>query len=168
MPPTRRPRQLTAALLLCLPLLWASSAQAGLTLSGSLGAGGEVSPEAHYQATNLMLAPGYDFFGFIRPELGFVGTLEQIRGGDYLNVGWELRPMVVLTAPLIPLYARLIFAAVDPFSDANRAWAYGGALGVGFALVGLGFYAEAGMLPRSVDATLSWVVEGRAGVYIGL
>jgi hypothetical protein len=124
-----------------------------------------------------MVAPGFDFLGFIRPELGFVGTLEQIRDGDVLNLGWELRPMLVLTAPLVPLYARLIFAAVDPFSEANRAWAYGGALGMGFSLVGIGLFAEAGVLPRQADHShsqqavgghaFSWVLEGRAGAYVG-
>jgi hypothetical protein len=164
----RAQKHLIGTLLAAACLLASQRAEAGLTLSGSVGVGGQVSPNAQFQATNLMLAPGYDFLGFVRPELGFVGTLEQVRAGNYLNVGWELRPMVVLTAPLIPLYARLIFAAVDPFSSTNRAYAYGGALGVGFALVGLGVFAEAGALPRSVQNTMSWVIEGRAGVYVGL
>ena len=161
-------RHLMCALFMLLASTWGMrTAQAGLTLSGSLGFGGEVSPAQRFAATNAMVAPGYDLFGFIRTELGFVGTLEQVRAGNPLNVGWELRPMVVVTAPLLPLYLRLVFAAVDPFSNANRAWAYGGALGCGFALVGLGVFAEMGVLPRSVDRQMSWLLEGRAGVYLG-
>ena len=151
------------ALGVCLP----QTAQAGPTLAASLGVGGQVSPEAYYQATNLLLAGGYDFAGFLRPELGLVGTLEQIRGGNVLNVGWEARPMLVVSAPLVPVYLRLVFAVVDPFSQENRAWAYGGAVGMGLSLVGLGIFAELGLLPRSSVGQIAWVMEGRAGVTLG-
>ncbi len=163
-----RLRGVAAAALFSLLAHLPQPAKAGPVLSASLGVGGQVAPDVHYQATNLLLAAGYGFAGIVRPELGMVGTLEQVRGGNVLNVGWELRPMVVLSAPLVPLYARLVFAAVDPFSRANRAWAYGGSLGVGFSFLGLGFFAEGGVLPRSVNHQMAWVTEGRLGASIGL
>ena len=75
----------------------------------------------------------------------------------------ELRPMLVLDPPILPMYLRAIFAVTELLEDPTVA--YGGALGVGGSLFGLGIFAETGVLPRSKNDKFFWVIEGRIGVY---
>ena len=104
----------------------------------------------------------------VRLELGILAGVENSRpvwrnGTDF---GLEFRPMVVISPPLLPLYGRLVFASVDPFSDQRRQWAYGAAVGLGLTVAGFGVFAEVGALPRTVAGDIAWVLEARAGALL--
>ncbi len=142
------------AMALCLVPM---AAQAGFVLEASLGKGLTLDP-VEATPTNIMIAPGYGLGEVLRLELGFVASLPDV--GDF---DLELRPMLVLDPPLFPLYARLILGVTSLLND--PVIAYGGAVGVGGSLFGLGVFGEIGALPRSVAGTFVWVVEGRVGVY---
>jgi hypothetical protein len=159
-------RFLTGALLAALLALPARPARAGLGVEASLGYGYEVSPTTESQATNIMIAPGYDVGGLLRAELGLVGLYGAARAGDTSGLNLEFRPMLVLSPPILPIYGRLVVAAVNPFS-ADRTLAYGGAAGISLGLGGVGVFGELGLLPRSVANAIHWVMEGRAGVSLG-
>ena len=139
-------------------------AHAAIDLEISLGAGGQVSPARQYEATNIMVAPGIGLLdNILRLELGFVGSFAALQNRDPHSFDLELRPMVVISPPIIPLYLRVVFAGVDLFSP-QRTVAYGAALGVGISAFGLGVFAELGVLPRVFNAQFQWLLEGRVGV----
>jgi hypothetical protein len=116
-----------------------------------------------------MLAPGFSL-PFVRAELGLVGALGDVRGGQF---DLELRPMLVVSPPMFPLYARAIFAVSNVLTDLS--YAYGGALGVQLGLGGVAAFAEVGVLPRNVEivtttgtsSEVKWLAEGRIGVSYG-
>jgi hypothetical protein len=147
-------------------------AKAGFILEGSVGYGYEVDPQHATQAINLMLTPGVEIADVLRLEVGILGAYGAVRSGLDKDLQLEFRPMVVLAPPVIPLYARLILSVVQPFSDADRTIAYGGALGIGVSVPasGVGVFLEVGILPRSVTSQVTqlseyvWILEGRAGV----
>lgn len=143
------------------------AAHADATLSVSLGYGQQLSPTSQTESTNLMVAPGFGIGNLLRLELGILGALEGSRPGSDSGLGLQFRPMLVISPPLLPVFARLIVAAVDPFS-VTRTFAYGGAIGVVAALSGVGLFLEAGVLPRAYNSYFAWVLEGRAGVYLNL
>ncbi|MBC8133166.1 MAG: hypothetical protein H7X95_09310, partial [Deltaproteobacteria bacterium] len=68
--------------------------------------------------------------------------------------------------PIFPIYGRAIFAFQN-LVNGPRHMAIGGAVGfkIGLPFIGLGVFAEAGMLPRFADAGTQAVVEGRAGAF---
>ena len=165
---SRRPLYLIS-FLTCLLGAFASPASASVRLSLSLGEGVEVSPDQRPQATNLMFTPGWSPIDLLRLELGILTGLENARNGSTAGLNLEFRPMLVISPPLIPIYLRAIFAIIDPTDDGGRRTvAYGGALGLGGSLAGLGLFVEAGVLPRILRNEVRWVVEGRAGVSIEL
>lgn len=142
----------------------ARDAHATFNLEFSIGAGGQVSPSRAYEATNLMVTPGIGILeNILRFELGVVGSFAAAMQRDPHSFDLELRPMIVISPPIIPLYLRAIFAGVDLFSP-KRTIAYGGALGVGISAFGLGIFAELGVLPRVFQSQFQWLLEGRAGV----
>jgi hypothetical protein len=141
-------------------LLVPAAARADWVLEGSVGQGGRVNEPRGWEPTNIMVAPGYQFLGLLRAQLGVVGDLGDVENRKF---DLELRPMLGIYPPIIPLYARAIFAAENLLH--HRQIGVGGALGVKIELpiIGLGVFAEAGVLPRfSPSAT---VVEGRVGAY---
>lgn len=148
-----------------------TTAQARLltwTLSGSAGYGYEFHPRHGTQATNVMLTGGLGFVrDYVRLELGVLGAYGALRAHDREHINLELRPMVRLTPPLIPLYAKVIFAGLHPF-DHSRAIGFGWALGTYIPLGRLAPFAEVGFLPRLVDRQFHWIVEGRAGLGVRL
>lgn len=166
-PQTRRTLPLLILSLVLTVLAAPRPAQARLltwTLSGSAGYGYEFHPLHGTQATNLMLTGGLGFIrDYIRLELGVVGAYGAIRTHDRQNIKLELRPMVRLTPPLVPIYARVIFAGLSPF-DASRTVGFGWALGFYLPLGRLAPFIDVGFLPRLVDRQFHWVVEGRAGL----
>ncbi|HEY0706573.1 MAG TPA: hypothetical protein VGG33_07245 [Polyangia bacterium] len=140
------------------------AAHAGAILEGSLGKGAEVTPDTNAQPLNVMIAPGFSFL-ILRLQLGLVADLPDVENSKF-DIG--LRPMLTLSPPILPLYARLIFAVNNLTEQGReRSIAYGGAVGLSFGLAGIGIFAEAGILPRSVDDQFRWIVEGRAGVSLG-
>jgi len=103
-------------------------------------------------------------------ELGLVGNLGDVQDSKF---DLALRPMVVISPPLIPLYVRGIFA-VNGLVEGPTRIAYGGALGLSFGLFGVGVFLEAGYLPQDLDLpdvngkavkTRVKLVEGRLGAY---
>lgn len=136
------------------------AAHAAGIIEGSLGKGAQVKPETQAQPINVMVAPGFAF-PLVRLQLGLVADLPDVKESKF-DIG--LRPMLTISPPILPLYARLILAANNLTHSELRSLAYGGAVGLSVSLVGIGIFAEAGLLPRNKDDQFLWVVEGRAGV----
>ncbi len=153
-------RKLLVASAFTLCLAGPASAHA-MGLEISLGKGAEVSPNQAAQPINLMVAPGISFV-IVRLQLGLVADLPDVKDSEF-DIG--LRPMLTISPPILPLYARLVFAVNNLLNDTTVA--YGGALGLSFGLGGIGVFAEAGLLPRSVNDRTSWVLEGRVGLSLG-
>jgi hypothetical protein len=155
------------------------SASAGFLLEGSVGSGAQHNPTFERTPVNVMLAPGWGFAGMLKLELGLLGNLGDVQNSKF---DLELRPMVVISPPFVPLSLRAIFA-VQNLLDGPTTYAYGGALGFSFSLLGAGLFVEAGVLPRNVkiDAVTNvpvvgttanatrdefrWFAEGRVGAF---
>jgi hypothetical protein len=151
-----------AALVLCL-LAMAPAAWAGLTVEGSYGKGVKLSPSpAKAEQSNFMIAPGVTF-PFLKLELGFAWDVPDTTPSKH---NLELRPMLVIAPPLLPIYGRAIFAVTNLLHDKTTI-AWGAALGLSIGLGPIGIFAEAGVLPRSRDSKINWVLEGRIGAYLG-
>lgn len=151
-------------------------ARANFVLDASLGKGGQVSPEPRaWEQLNLQLAPGWGpslpVLSMFRLQLGVVMAFADTKGS---RSNMELRPMLSIVPPILPLYGRVIFAVNNLWGrdGIKREIAYGGAAGlrIGIPSIGIvpafGVFAEAGLLPRSRASKLTWVVEGRAGAYL--
>ena len=152
---------LLAAALLLAPI----SARADLVFEGSAGSGITLSPHSGDRIpTNLMLAGGYRF-SIVRLELGVVGNLADVKHSKF---DVDLRPMLMVKPPLLPVYARAI-AGVSGLVEGPSSFTYGGALGVRLGALGVGAFVEAGALARrmKVDAKDKdvWFAEGRLGIY---
>jgi hypothetical protein len=149
-----------AVVLLCL-LAVAPAARAGLIVEGSLGKGASLSPSpVRALPTNIMIAPGITFLSILRAELGFVWALPDVQPH---KSEVELRPMLTLAPPVLPLFGRLIFGFTN-LVDGPRKVAIGASGGLKFGVGPVGLFAEVGVLPRSFNTTVAWVLEGRAGV----
>jgi hypothetical protein len=151
-------------------LLGPAAAQAGVVVELSAGSGFRYDPEPIERTpTNVMLAGGYSIAGILKLELGLAANLSDVKGSEF---ELDLRPMVVVSPPLFPLYARGVFGVTN-LVDGPQKVTYGGALGTSFGLLGVGVFLEAGVLHRTVSITTSgvssnldyWVGEGRLGVY---
>lgn len=139
------------------------AAQAGWGVDASLGKGAQVKPDAKASPTNVMVAPGYGIV-LLRLQLGLVANMGDVEGSKF-NIGF--RPMVTISPPILPLYARLILAIDNPTDSDLRTVSYGGAVGLSVGLAGVAIFAEAGLLPRNKFDEYRWVVEGRLGVSLG-
>lgn len=150
---------IAAAVLLLSPM----SAKADFMFGASLGVGGTVKPSSEWEPMSLVLTPGYTLLGdILRIELGLVTDLPAAKAHQF---DFGIRPMIVLDPPVLPFYARAIFA-VTSLLNSPVQFAYGGAIGVGFDLLGLGAFAEAGLLPRTTSGGgYDWLIEGRVGAY---
>jgi hypothetical protein len=114
-----------------------------------------------------------------RLQLGIVADFAD-KSGSTSNM--ELRPMLSIVPPLLPIYGRAILVVSNILDRAGvkREIAYGAALGlrIGTPSIGafpaIGIFAEVGALPRSRDfgtepnteSKTVWVFEGRAGAYL--
>jgi hypothetical protein len=157
-------KSITIAFFLVLVSLCAGTkAQAGWVIEGSVGKGGRVNEPRGWEPTNVMVAPGYQLLGILRLQLGLVGDLGDVKNSKF---DLQLRPMVGIYPPIIPIYARAIFAFQN-LLHTPRHYAVGGAVGIkiGLPFIGLGIFAEAGVLPRFVNSTTQTVVEGRLGAF---
>jgi hypothetical protein len=138
------------------------------TVSTSLGYGYEFHPLHGTQAENLMVTGGLGFVrDYVRAELGVLGAYGALRTHGPRNVKLELRPMIRITPPLIPLYARVVFAGLSPF-DRTRAIGFGGAIGTSIPIWRLSLFGEVGFLPRYVQQRFHYIAEARAGVAVRL
>ena len=161
-----------AAVLTSIVLLPAVS-QAGLVVEGSLGKGGQVSSPRQWERINFMVAPGVSILKILRLQLGIVGDFADT---SHSTTDLELRPMVTIVAPLLPIYGRAIFAIANLAGrgGAKREFAYGAAGGVRFGLGPVGIFGEVGVLPRTRDlpsgtgtsSKFVWIIEGRVGAYL--
>jgi hypothetical protein len=156
-------RKLLSALLLMVAVSVPSAASAGWGVDGSLGKGAQVKPDAKASPTNIMIAPGYGVM-LLRLQLGLVANLGDVED-DKFNLGF--RPMLTISPPVLPLYARLILAVDNPTDSDLRTVSYGGAVGLSVGLAGIAVFVEAGILPRNKNDEFRWVVEGRLGVSLG-
>ncbi len=147
-----------------------AAARAGWLVELSAGSGFRYDPKpVERTPTNLMIAPGVSFAGMLKLELGLVGNLGDVKGSKF---DLDLRPMVVISPPFFPVYARGIFAVTN-LANGPQKIQYGGALGVSFGALGFGGFVEAGLVPRVVEVTTAtgksdetyWLAEGRLGVY---
>jgi len=146
---------------LCLTL--SSTAAADTTIQASLGYGLEIAPNiGDSQEPNIMVALGWGLAGLIRGELGLVAAYPG--GNDITPTGeLQIRPMLIIAPPILPLYLRGTLAVKSPFSE-DRQLAYGASLGLSFSLAGVGIFAEAGGLPVADESdTMRWLLEARAG-----
>jgi hypothetical protein len=173
-------RKILVAATLTTLILFPAAARAGFLLEASVGKGYQAAPTPRFwEQSNLELAPGFapslPVLSMFRLQLGIV---MDIPDGSYANTtNMELRPMISLVPPVLPLYGRVIFV-VNNLLDrgGKREIAYGAAVGarVGTPSVGpvpgIGVFAEVGALPRSrdfgTDSQIAWVVEGRVGAYL--
>lgn len=178
-------RKILAAAVLTLMILIPAAARAGFVLEASYGKGYQVSPTPRFwEQSNIELAPGYapslPVLSMLRLQLGIVADVADGSAANTTNL--ELRPMLSLVPPILPLYGRVIFV-VNNLLKGKTEIAYGAAVGarIGIPSVGIvpamGVFAEVGALPRSrqfvtdaaADTTSSkfaWVVEGRVGAYL--
>jgi len=177
-------RKFLVAATLTAMILVPAAARAGFLVEASLGKGYQTSPTPHgWDQTNLNIAPGYapsvPVLSMLRLQLGIVTDFgDGDRAGAKTNL--ELRPMLSLVPPILPIYGRVIFLVNNLFdrNGAKREIAYGAAVGVriGTPSVGvmpaIGVFAEVGLLPRNRDfggttgTKVAWVTEGRVGAYL--
>jgi hypothetical protein len=174
---------LTAATLTTM-ILVPAAARAGFVLEASYGKGYQVSPTPHgWEQSNIELSPGYapslPVLSMLRLQLGIVMDVADGSGANKTNL--QLRPMVSLVPPILPIYGRVVFV-VDNLLKGKTEYAYGGVLGAKIGipsitvLPGVGVFAEVGALPRkrefadttagTTDSKFAWVVEGRVGAYL--
>jgi hypothetical protein len=163
-----------------------AAARAGFLLEASLGKGYQASPAPRgWEQLNLEIAPGYapslPVLSMIHLQLGIVMDIAD-KSGSSTNM--ELRPMVSLVPPILPLYGRVIFLVSNLLGrdGAKREIAYGAAVGarIGTPSIGpvpaMGIFAEVGALPRSrefansattgTESKIAWVLEPRVGAYL--
>jgi hypothetical protein len=186
-------RKFLVAVTLSTLLFIPAAARAGFLVEASLGQGYQASPKpqdgvSRRERLNLNIAPGYapslPVLSMFRLQLGIVTDFGNKTG---YKTDMELRPMLSIVPPLLPLYGRVIFVVSNLMERAGtkREIAYGAAVGlrIGTPSIGLvpamGVFAEVGALPRSrdfaavdsvgtvtSDSKLAWVVEGRIGAYL--
>jgi hypothetical protein len=149
-------RSLFASLVL---LPFGGAARADLVVEGSLGKSVKLGPSpVAAEASNAMVAPGFSF-SILRAQLGLVWDAPDVEPRRH---NLELRPMLVVTPPLLPLYGRAIVAVTNLASGPTQL-AWGAAGGLRLALGPLELFAEIGALPRSRSGRINWVTEGRLG-----
>jgi len=156
-------RKLIALFLFSACLFGAANARAGWVIEGSVGKGGRVNDPRGWEPTNVMAAPGYEFLAVLRAQLGVVGGLADVKNSKF---DLQLRPMLGFYPPILPLYARAIFA-VENMIHRPIKYGVGGAAGIklGLPFIGLGIFAEAGVLPRFKDPQTSLIIEGLLGAF---
>src|SRR6266568_4208956 len=141
------------------------SASAGFLLEGSVGSGAQLSPSVERTPVNVMLAPGWGFAGLLKLELGLLGNLGDVQNSKF---DLELRPMVVISPPIVPIYLRAIFA-VQNLIEGPTTYAYGGALGLSFSLFGAGVFVTnipvVGTAAHATRDEFRWFAEGRLGAF---
>lgn len=160
-------RHLSLAGLLAIALLVPGAANAGFIVEASLGKGMQVAPsiDDSLQQTNLLLAVGYGLGTMLRLEAGMVMDLPQSNDGGDRDLNLRVRPMLVIDPPILPVYGRLIAGFANVIGDGPLAYEFGGAIGAGISLFGIGLFAELGLIPQAVDSNFAWLGEGRVGGY---
>ena len=181
-------RKFLVAATLCTLILVPTAARAGFLVEASLGKGYQASPstqvgDSKWEQLNLNIAPGYapslPVLSWFHLQLGIVTDFGD-KAGTKTNL--ELRPMLSLIPPILPLYGRVMFLVNNVFDrgGAKREKAFGAAVGVRIgtpsigAVPAMGIFAEVGALPRSREfpdglgttSKVAWILEGRVGAYL--
>lgn len=138
----------------------APAAQAGWVLEGSVGKPYQLTEPKGWQPTNIMLAPGYEVLEMLRFQLGVAAQLADV---DNSKFAAQLRPMIGLFPPIIPLFARATFAIQNLGRDAKIGTGISG--GLKLSVLGVGVFVEGGYLPVFDGGTKS-AIEGRLGAFI--
>jgi hypothetical protein len=172
-------RRITLGLLTLALLASPAAARAGFLFEGSVGSGLRAGVGSTERIpTNVMATVGYGFAGMLKLEVGAVANLGDVKSSSVASssqIDWDLRPMVVISPPLVPIYLRGI-AGVSSLKVKPTKFTYGAALGAGFGLFGVGAFIEAGAMQRRYELVLpggttvgkdGWQVEGRLGFSIG-
>jgi hypothetical protein len=128
--------------------------------------------------TNVGLTVGYGFTDMLKLQLGAIASLGDVQDslanptGSTPNL--DLRAMVVVSPPLFPLYFRGILGITN-LVEGSQDFTWGGAVGLGFGMFGIGAFIEAGGMQRTYTYDVAgvptsekgWQVEGRIGISIG-
>ena len=173
-------RRISLALLTLALLASPLAARAGgLHFEGSVGSGVRAGIGSTERIpTNLMATLGYGFTDMLKLQVGALANLGDVSasysaGGSKFDV--DLRGMVVVSPPLFPLYLRGI-VGVTSLKAKPAKFTWGGALGIGFGLFGIGAFAEVGAMQHTYkipDPTGTFEekkgvqIEGRLGISIG-
>jgi hypothetical protein len=167
--------------LLALTLLAApAAARAGLLLEASVGSGLRAGiGSAERIPTNVMATVGYGFAGMLKAELGALVSFGDAKAGFSTagrTVDVDLRPMLVFSPPMSPIYLRAI-AGVTSLKVKPVRFSYGAALGVGVGLLGVGAFGEVGAMQHRYEVVLpgglgtvskdGWQIEARLGLSFG-
>ena len=108
-----------------------ATAQAGWVIEGSIGKGGRVKEPRGWEPTNVMGVVGYEFLSLIRPELGVVADLGDVKNSKF---DLQLRPMLGIYPPILPLYARAIFLVKNLLNDVDYGIGAAGGFKIGLPL----------------------------------
>jgi len=161
-----------AAAALALALSTPADARAGWFFEGSVGQGWEYKPGDARQPTNLMATVGLQLLDFLSLEAGGVASLANVEASKF---DVQLRPMVELSIPAFPVYAKGIIGITGLANNPVKLQ-YGAGLGARFGAGGLGIFFEAAVLPTNTEAVdavgnksnqLIWIAEGRIGLRFG-
>ncbi|MGB8299242.1 MAG: hypothetical protein WCG85_27745 [Polyangia bacterium] len=176
-------RKIVMAAVLTSTVLLPAISKADWLVEASLGEGYQVTTPRDWERLNLMVTPSYALplpvLSWVRLQLGVVADLGVAGQPGNKATNLELRPMIAIVPPLIPLYGRAIFAVTNLIerNGEKREIAYGAALGMSFGLGPIGVFGEVGVLPGkrhfpgetvdapTMDSKFAWVVEARAGAY---
>jgi hypothetical protein len=172
-------RRITLGLLAITLFASPVAARAGLLFEASVGSGVRTGIGATERIpTNVMATLGFGFTDMLKLEVGVVANFGDIQasysaGGSKLDV--DIRGMLVIAPPLFPLYFRAIAGATS-LKVKPAEFTYGGAIGIGFSLFGLGAFGEVGAMQHTYQIVEPGVgtvskegvqVEGRLGISIG-
>jgi hypothetical protein len=172
----RIPLALVVAALLASP----AAARAGLLFEASVGSGVRAGIGTTERIpTNLMATIGFGFGSTLKLELGALANLGDARA-SYSTAGskldFDLRPMIVIAPPLLPVYLRGIVGVTSLKVKPTRL-SYGAAVGIGFGLFGVGAFGEVGAMQHRYEIVLpggvgtvgkdGWQLEGRVGLSFG-
>jgi hypothetical protein len=175
-------RKFVMAAVLTSTVLLPAISKANWSVEASVGEGYQVSSPRAWERLNLMVTPSYalPILSMVRLQLGVVGDLPVAGKSGNNSTDLELRPMIAIVPPLIPVYGRAIFSVTNLLArnGEKREIAYGAALGVSFGLGPIGVFGEIAALPGkrhypsvtaaavpTTSSTYAWVVEARAGAY---
>ena len=88
--------------------------------------------------------------------------MDENRGAEFGGAREEREQLGSVQVPGVDMATDLHTTQTE-FPDAT--FEFGGAVGLGGSLFGLGVFIEAGLLPQNQSGELVWIAEARAGVY---
>jgi len=164
-------RKFVMAAVLTSTALLPAIAKADWSVEASAGEGYQVTSPRDWERLNLMITPSYALplpvLSWVRLQLGVVTDFAVAGRSGSNATNLELRPMIAIVPPVIPVYGRAIFAVTNliEHKGEKREIAYGAAVGTSIGLGPIGLFAEIGVLPGKRTGTYALVIEGRAGAY---